>query len=176
VVVSGFELLSRTVQNGNELVEVSATYSADIFTEDGGVPGDFVGQLSMPGTLQFLYVGRVPEVNPLGTFVTELTDFSFTGMLFGNTFEVKRDPGKTSGGTTTIQQATFVPPITYEVSGTLEVFSLFSFNGSPFMEAPPQTTELSPAPVVIPEPGSGPVAGALLACVVGFAWRRRRIR
>jgi hypothetical protein len=47
--------------------------------------------LAIPGTAQFLYVGRDPAVNPLGTFVTQLTDFSFSGELNGNTFDVKRN-------------------------------------------------------------------------------------
>ena len=125
--VSGFEVLERTVENDNELVVVSATYSADIFTDNGGVPGAFLGHLSLLGRATFTYLGRDPSVNPLGTFTTQLTNFVFQGMLNGNTFEVKHDPEKTSTGSTTILPATFVTPVTYAVSGSLEILAFYSF-------------------------------------------------
>ena len=133
--VSDFEILTSTTVSGNQVVNVNAVYSADIYTDVGGVPGTLLGHLAIPGTAQFLFVGRDPAVNPLGTFVTQLTDFSFSGELNGNTFDVKRNTANTSAGSTTILQAT-LDPVTYEVSGTLEIFALYSFNGSPFMPGP----------------------------------------
>jgi hypothetical protein len=173
--VSNFDIMTSTVDNGNEFVVVGATYSADIFTDSGGLPGAFLGHLSLSGTAHFTYLGRDPGVNPLGTFTTELTDFAFQGMLNGNTFEVKQDPGKTSTGWTTILEATDIPPITYAVSSSLEIFALYSFNGSPFMTAPPRTADLNPVPQPIPEPGSGVLVGTLVG-VVGIASRCRRVR
>jgi hypothetical protein len=85
-------------QSGNEVVTVDASYSADVFTDNDGVPGTFIGVLSLSGTAAFTYVGRDPSVNPLGTFVTELKAFDFTGMLNGNSFEVKQNPGSASMG------------------------------------------------------------------------------
>jgi hypothetical protein len=169
--VSGFEVLSHAVVDGNEVVQVSAIYSADIFTSDAGAPGGFLGHLSMPGTVHFLYAGRDPSVNPLGTFDTELTDFAFSGMLNGNTFAVTRNPAHTSGGSTTILPVPAIPRIAYEVSGSLEIFALYSFNGSPFLPAPPRTAELSQ----VPEPASGVVAAVILLAA-GVASRRRRCR
>jgi len=171
--VSDFELRSRTVVDGNEFVEVSANYSADIFTNDGGDPGAFLGHLSLSGTAHFLYVGRDPAVNPLGTFPTELTDFGFSGILNGNTFEVKRNPANTSAGSTTILPHTFVPPITYQVNGSLEIFALYSFNGSPFLPAPPRTAEVNPVPAA-PEPATLGLVGMGLVTIGIRAWRRRR--
>jgi hypothetical protein len=170
--VSVFNILTHTVENVNELVEVSATYSADIFTDIAGMPGVFLGHLTLLGTADFTYFGRIPSENPLGTFATELTDFSFQGTLNNNTFEVKKDPGKASTGSTTILQVGFEPP-TYEVSGSLEIFALYSFNSSPFMTAPPRTADLVPAPVPIPEPGLGVLAGSLLVAVIVTSHRRR---
>ncbi len=153
--VSGFEILTSTMVGSDQLVAASAFYSADIFTDVGGAPGSFLGHLSIPGTAHFLYVGRNPAVNPLGTFLTELTDFNFSGMLNGNTFEVKRSAASTSGGSTTILQAT-IQPVTYEVSGSLEIFAPYSFNGSPFMPAPPRTADSESGPDAGPRAGDGP--------------------
>ena len=135
--VSGFNILTRTIQNGNEVVLVNAIYSADVFMENGGLPSDFLGHLSLSGSARFTFVGRDPSVNPLGAFVTEITDFVFQGTLNGNTFEVKQDPAKKSVGLTTILPATSVPPILYSVSGSLELFAEYSFNGSPFTARSP---------------------------------------
>jgi hypothetical protein len=173
--VSGFNILTRTMVDGNEQVDVSATYMADIFTESGGLPDVFVGRLSLPGTAQFTYLGRDPSVNPLGTFVTELTDFVFEGMLNGNTFEVKQNPEKTSKGLTTIVQSPD-PPIRYSVSGSLEIFALFSFNGSPFMQAPPRMAGLDQAPEPVPEPASSFLAGSILVALVVLSSRSRRLQ
>jgi hypothetical protein len=122
--------------------------------------------------MHFSYLGRDPSVNPLGTFTTEVTDFGFQGMFGGNTFEIKQDPGRASTGFTTILPTTVVPPINYAVSSSLEVFGLFSFNGSPFMPGPPRTAILTP----VPEPGSAFLAGSVLVGFIGIASRRRRFR
>jgi hypothetical protein len=167
--VSGFNIMTDTELSGNELVSVGANYSADVFTDSGGSPGTFLGHLSLSGTAQFTYVGRNPGVNPLGTFATDLTSFDFTGTLNGNTFEIKQDPGDPSTGSTTILESTFVPPIEFTVSGSLDIFAQFSFNGAPFVSAPERMTTLS----AVPEPGLG---GLVLAGVLGIAWRRRRVR
>jgi hypothetical protein len=171
--VSGFSIMSRTVQNGDELVVVDASWSADVFTESGGQPDAFIGHVSLPGTVHFSYLGRDPSVNPLGTFTTVLTDFHFQGMGFGNTFEIRRNPAQTSGGSTTILPLSVVPPIEYAVSGSLDVFGLFSFNGGPFMVAPPRRAVLTAA---IPEPGFGVLVGSILVGFIGIASRRRPFR
>ena len=168
--VSGFDIVSRTVDSGNELVVVNATWSGDVYTETGGLPDTFIGHLTLPGTVHFAYLGRDPSVNPLGTFTTEITDFAFQGMLLGNTFEIKQDPARTSTGSTTILPIAFVPPIQYSVSSSLEVFGLFSINGGPFMQAPPR----SPILIAIPEPASGTLAGVMLAGIIGLASLRHR--
>ena len=173
-IVSDFEILSSTVEDGNEIVSVGARYSADIFTNNGGLPGSFLGHLSLTGTALFTYFGRDPSVNPVGTFITELTDFAFQGMLNGNSFEIRQHPDKASTGSTTILAVTFDPPIMYGVSGSLEIFARYSFNGSPFMEAPPRTAGLNPAPEAIPEPAFGVLAGTILAGIIGISSRRRQ--
>jgi len=172
-IVFGFNVTQRQEVSGNEVVDTTATYSADIFTNNSGVPGVFLGHLIMAGTAQFTYTGRNPAIQPLGPWPTELTAFDFQGTLGGNTLEVKKDPLKASTGITDISFNSAGPPITYKVSSSLEIFSLFSFNGGPFMEAPPRTASLIPSPQVVPEPASGALAGLLLAGMAGIASRRR---
>ena len=170
--VSGFNIVSRAVSGGDELVAVTANYSADIFDNNGGIPGSFLGHLSLPGTAEFKYVGRDPSVNPLGTFTTELVEFSFQGMLNGNTFDIQQDPANTSTGSTTIAQNTFVSPITYAVSGSLAIFAVYSFNGSPLTPAPIRNPDLTE----VPEPELSFLAGLVLFGMIGIASRRRLIR
>jgi hypothetical protein len=169
--VSDFSVITDAEKSGNELVVTGATYSANVFTDAGGSPGAFLGHLSLSGTADFTYVGRNPSVNPLGLFTTDLTNFDFSGMLNGKTFEVKQNPGSASTGSTTILESTFVPPIEYTVSSSLDVSGEFSFNGSPFMTTPGRMTTLTTA---IPEPASGALLGSLL--LLWIASRRRRVQ
>lgn len=166
--VSGFDVITRTLQNGNELVGVTANYSADIFTDNGGIPGTFLGRLIMPGTALFTFIGRDPAINPLGIFTTNLSDFAFSGMLNGNTFEVRQDPGRTSTGLTTILPTSVLSPITYTVSGFLEIAALYSFNGASFVVAPPRVSDVSE----IPEPAFGVIAGLILVSFMAIVSRR----
>ena len=172
-VVFGFNVINRQQVGGNEVVDTNATYSADIFTNNGGVPGVLLGHLMMTGTAQFTYFGRNPAIQPLGPWPTELTDFDFQGTLLGNTFEVKIDSTNASTGTTTILFNSLGPPVTYIVSGSLDVFALYSLNSGAFTAAPPRTATLIPSPQVVPEPASGALAGSLLAGMAGIASRRR---
>jgi hypothetical protein len=157
---------------GNEVVDVNATYSATLFTDNGGVPGTKLGQLILPGTVQIMYIGRNPAINPLGTFDTELSAFDFSGMFAGNTFEIKKDPSMDSGGDTTILVNSTGPPVTYAVSGDINILAMYSFNGGPFTPAPARPGTLVPS--AIPEPGLRVLAGILLAGMAGIASRRRR--
>ena len=166
--MSGFDVVSRTVTNGDQLVVANAAWSADVFTENGGLPDTFLANVAFPGTMHFTYLGRDPAVNPLGTFTTIITDFDFQGAFGGNTLAITRDPGKISMGSTTILPAGIIPPVSFTVSSSIEVFGLFSFNGSPFMPGPPRAATLTP----IPEPGFAVVAGLILAGLIGIASRR----
>jgi hypothetical protein len=84
-------------------------------------PAALLGSCHYPEPLSSLIWGRDPSVNPLGTFVTELTGFDFTGVLNGNSFEVTENSGSPSTGSTTINEATMVPPIEYSVTSSLDI-------------------------------------------------------
>ena len=168
--VSGFSNLVHTQNGGNEQVTADAIYSADIYTDNGGTPGSFIGTLLMTGFVNLTFAGRNPSVNPLGTFTTVFTDFSFAGLLGGNTFAVKRDPGQTSGGTTTINQFSVGPPVEYSVTSSISLFAQYSFNGSPFTSAPERLGELVP----VPEPGTGALGLSALSVLVAAVRKKRQ--
>lgn len=84
--VGGFANIVRQQIGGDEVVMADASYSADIYTIDGGSPGTLIGTLLMSGTVEMVYKGRNPGVNPLGVFETILADFSLAGELGGNSF------------------------------------------------------------------------------------------
>lgn len=168
-VVNQFQVVSHSAVSGNEIIEVTAVYTADIYTEVNGDPAVLMGQLVMNGTAQFILVGRNPAVNPLGEFQTRLADFAFSGALNGNTFELKANPAMESSGTTAILPYNLTPPIFYAVEGSMTVNALFSVNGGPFLVAPPRTAALNE----IPEPSSGVLSGVLLAGLVGTMLGKR---
>jgi hypothetical protein len=64
-VVSGFSPITDTEQNGNEVVTVNAIYLAGVYTDNGGVPGSFIGQLSLSGTAEFTYMGTRSQCEPV---------------------------------------------------------------------------------------------------------------
>lgn len=167
--VSGFTNLTHTISSGNELVTADATYSADIYTDNSGTPGTFIGTLVMSGFINFTYSGRNPSINPLGTFATIVSDFGFVGTLGGNAFEIRQNPGQTSAGFTTINQFSVGPPVSYIVSSSVGIFAQYSFNGSPFVDAPERTGSLT----AIPEPGTGSAAMAAIAGVALAALKKR---
>jgi hypothetical protein len=57
--------ITDTEQNGNEVVTVNATYLAGVYTDNGGVPGSFIGQLSLSGTAEFTYMGARSQCEPV---------------------------------------------------------------------------------------------------------------
>jgi hypothetical protein len=167
--IGDFVTTSDTEVGGNEVVAATAGYSADVYTNNHGMPGTFVGDLSLDGTIDVTYVGRNPAVNPLGTFTTLITDFHFSGMLNGNTLEVIQNPSIPSTGSTTILEITFSPPILYSVSSSVDLNGEFNFNGTGFMTAPTRTATLTP------EPGFGGLAASIMIGILGIASRRVRI-
>jgi hypothetical protein len=168
-IIGDFVRTSDTQVGGNEVVDVTAGYSADVYTNNHGMPGTFVGDLLMTGTVNITYVGRNPAVNPLGTFSTLVTSFDFSGTLNGNTIEFTQNPSIPSTGSTTINQATFSPPILYTVSSSIDFNGEYNFDGTGPMPAPTRTGTLTP------EPGFGALAASILV-VLGIASRRFRIR
>jgi hypothetical protein len=154
----------------NEQVVVQAGYAAKVYNE---MTNAFIGTVNLDGTVTFVYEGRNPMTNPLGTFETDVTNFLFTGTFNGVMFELEENPNKTSGGTTSIFEATFTPPIEYRVSSQLTLWGEYSIAGSPFM-VPPNGGGVSTTLVGTPEPGYMALAGTLLIGILGAGLRRSR--
>lgn len=155
----------------DQQVVVEAGYSANVYNE---MTNAFIGTVNLDGTVTFVYEGRT-SLMPLGSFTTDVTNFSFTGMFNGKMFALEEnpDPTKHSGGTTSIFEATFTPPIEYRVSSTLTLWGEYRIGTSgPFM-IPPNGGKAT-ATLTTPEPGYMALAGTLLIGFLGAGLRRSR--
>jgi len=160
--ISDLTVISDTQVAGNEVAKVTALYTAVVTTDNGGSPGTPIAPVSLFGTMEFIYVGRDPVINPLGDFTTLVPSFDFTGVFNGNTQEVM---GTGTTGTTSISE---IAPGLYNVSSMLNFTAQFSVNGGPFIPAYANTGTLTS----VPEPGYWQIAAGLLAGVLAI--RRRR--
>jgi hypothetical protein len=140
--VSGFHILTETIAGGNELVETTALYTADVFQNNGGSPGALVGGLAVQGSMDFTYFGRA-SASQLGTFDAQITDFDFTGTFNTHTFTFRQAPGQPSLGQTTITE---VRDGLFQVSSFFAVFGEFSIDQGPFMPAPERDFTLAAVP------------------------------
>ena len=169
--ISGLTTITDNEIGGNEVVTASANYSANVYTDNSGTPGTFLGNLLMTGTIDVTYIGRDPAINPLGTFTTDVTDFDFTGMLNGNTIEFVQNPGIPSTGSTTILVNSVTPIVEYSVSSSVDLNGEYNFNNTGLMTAPVRTATLTG----VPEPGTETAVGSVLL-LLGIASRRFRTR
>jgi hypothetical protein len=155
---------------GNQFVTVTGTTDADVFQNNGGVPGAPIGSLILSGTLSITYVGRSSDTQ-LGSFPSIMNSFDFTGVFNSHTIVTRLTPGQTSTGVTTISEV----PVeqAFLVDSFFDVFAGVSVDGGPFMPQPERHAVLE-SPV--PEPAN---IGLALPCLVAFAalaWQRRRLR
>ena len=162
-------LVVRTSQivAGDQFVTATGTTDADVFQNNGGVPGAPIGSLILSGTLSITYVGRSSDTQ-LGSFPSILTSFDFMGLFNSHTIVTRLMPGQTSNGVTTISKV--AGEQAFLVDGFFDVFAGVSVDGGPFMPQPERHAVLE-SPV--PEPANIRLA---LPCVVGFgafAWQRR---
>lgn len=166
--IFGFHNTSDQLVGGNEQVVTTAIFAGDVYQNNVGTPGAFLGALAAPGTLDITYFGR-NFTTPLGTFNAEITDFMFAGSLNGHTFESMRNPSQTSSGQTTITQ---LPGGEYRVSSFFDVFSELSIDGRPFVPEPERVEVLTGE---IPEPGTATFGflGAGGLCLLRFRRSRR---
>lgn len=162
---SGFTNTLDQLSGGNELVTTDAQFMSDVYANNGGAPGAFLGTVSTTGTLHITYFGR-SLTTPLGTFNAQITNFMFSGTFNGHTFVVQQSPVNDSTGQTTINQTSSGM---YQVSSFFDVFGQFSIDGAPYVAGPGVHTEVS----AVPEPGTAGAALSGMAALCGLALRRR---
>jgi hypothetical protein len=168
--VSGFHNTSDMVVGGDEHVTSDATFSAQLFQNAGGSPGAFLGSLSAPGSLDFVFFGRT-LATPIGSFHSQITDFDFMGTFNGHQFEAKQNPAMPTTGVTTVTVVN--PQPLFEITSFFDVFAELSLDGGPFIPGPPRNTELTG---VVPEPATWPLVagGAAVMCAVALRRRGRK--
>jgi hypothetical protein len=162
--ISNFDVTSVSPNGGNEMVDTTALFTAQVFANVGGTPGAFLGTLSTTGTADFTFFGRMMS-EQLGTFTAQIDSFNFPGTFNMVPFDEMNNPNRTSTGTATISRLSNGQ---YDVSSSFDIFGELSVNGSAPVPGPGTTATLA-----TPEPSSW----ALLITVVGlFAWKMRRTR
>src|SRR5215467_10291225 len=105
---------------GNQFVTVTGTTDADVFQNNGGVPGAPIGSLILSGTLSITYIGRSSDTQ-LGSFPSILTSFDFMGLFNSHTIVTRLTPGQTSNGVTTISKV--AGEEAFVVDGFFDVFA-----------------------------------------------------
>src|SRR5271169_4358319 len=97
----GFTGTTSMVGGGGQSIDSSISLAADIYTDNNGVPGILIGQLSLGGPIGIFYSGRTSDTE-LGTFTSSLTELDLTGQFNSHTIELMLNPNVTSAGPTTV--------------------------------------------------------------------------
>jgi hypothetical protein len=166
--IGNLVVTSSQIVAGNQFVMATSTTDADVFQNNGGVPGGPIGSLMLVGTVSITYVGRSSDTQ-LGSFPSILTSFDFMGSFNSHTILTRLTPGQISTGVTTISKVAGAQA--FLVDSFFDVFAGVSVDGGPFIPQPKRNAVLE-SPV--PEPAN---IGLALPCVIGFAalaWQRRR--
>jgi MYXO-CTERM domain-containing protein len=183
--ISGFQITGDTISGGNELVQTTAVFSAEVLQNNLGSPGAPIGFVSLQGTVDFTWFNRT-DPDQTGTFTGQITGFDFAGQFNGNSFEFMQNPNEASTGSATVTEkignsqtiiwSPKVPfitsslPTSFQVTSFFDIFAELSLNGGPFVPGPDRDASLVSA---TPEPGSAGLALLSLLGVGGMALRRR---
>jgi len=159
----GFTGTTSMINGMGQAIDSNISFKASIYTDNGGLPGTFLGNLSMGGPIGIFYSGRTSD-SQLGTFTSTLTELNLTGTFNGHTIAVMLGIPPSSGPTTISQDGS-----QFLVSSFFDVFAEVSIDGGPFMQGPERTFTLTP----IPEPSTVSVMALGLAGVAASGLRRR---
>ncbi|MBI3837991.1 MAG: PEP-CTERM sorting domain-containing protein [Planctomycetia bacterium] len=115
------------------------------------------------GPVSVLVQGHGPAGSPTGTFQTEMLsmDLNLGGPM------IRESPTLASLGQTTI---TDIGGGMFHIDSFFDVFTELSLDGGQTWMPSEGSTHVS----LTPEPASVTMLGVGLACLVGYAWRRRR--
>ncbi|HVP55655.1 MAG TPA: PEP-CTERM sorting domain-containing protein [Candidatus Eisenbacteria bacterium] len=166
----GFTGTISTFDSSGQSVDSSITFTADVYTDNNGMPGTLIGPVTLGGPIGILYAGRMTDMD-LGTFSSSLTELDLTGMFNGHSIEIMLNPNMTSSGPTTVMTLDIAAPDgEFQVSSFFDVFTELSLDHGQFVPGPQRTFTLMP----IPEPGSISLLALGVAGVAGELRRRLR--
>ena len=157
----GFNGTTRSTDTSGESIDSNILFSADVYTDNNGQPGTFLGLLHLAGPIGIFYAGRTSD-SELGTFTASLTELDLTGTFNGHSIEVMLNT-PTSSGPTTITQVVSG----FRVSSFFDVFAEISIDHGAFVAGPERTFTLTP------EPGTVSLMALGLAGVTAGELRRR---
>jgi len=157
----GFTGTTSMINGMGQAIDSNISFTASIYTDNGGKPGTFLGNLSMGGPIGIFYSGRTSD-SQLGTFTSTLTELNLTGMFNGHSIAIMLGIPPSSGPTTISQDGS-----EFLVSSFFDVFAEVSIDGGPFMQGPERTFNL------VPEPSTVSVMALGLAGVAASGLRRR---
>jgi len=154
----GFTGTTSIFAGGGQSIDSSISLTSEIYTDNGGSPGAFLGSLDLSGPIGILYSGRTDNTE-LGTFTSTLTELDLTGTFNGHSIEVMLTATPSTGPTTVSQDGS-----DFRVSSLFDVFAEVSIDHGPFVSGPERTFNLTP----VPEPGTLVMFGSALIGLVGI--------
>jgi hypothetical protein len=161
--LGNFTGTSSMINSMGQAIDSSVTMTAGIYSNNGGVPGTFLGNLMLGGPIGILYSGRTSDTD-LGTFTSTLTELDLTGTFNGHSIEVMLASTPSSGPTTVAPSGG-----DFLITSFFDVFAEISIDHGAFVPGPPRTFTLT-----TPEPGSISLLALGLVGVTGEL--RRRVR
>lgn len=172
--VSNFSMV--TTFGSDESADGTALFTGDLYQNNHGNPGMFVGHLSVTATVGLDYANRTTPTET-GDFFTTLTEFDFSANVANHTFmgrlasEDPLNPGPASTGDTDLSQISGQDR--WIVSGDLTIYAELKVDNSPFTAGPMRFADIEAT--AVPEPSA---AWLLLTGVAGVfvAARLRRSR
>ncbi len=168
ITISNFVLTNTPKPGPDELTASDVTLTADVFTNNGGMPGSPINSIVMTGSVDITYFGRTTPTAQ-GTFDAQITSLDLSGTFMGLTgshsVDAQLNPNQSSTGITTVQE---IGKGMFQISSFFDVYAELSIDSGPFVPGPPRTLDL------VPEPASG--ALMLGACLVFGSLTIRRLR
>ena len=84
--LSGFTGTTSIFGSSGQSIDSSISLISNVYTDNGGNPGAFLGSLDLFGPIGILYSGRTSDTE-LGTFDLTLTELDLTGTFNGHSVE-----------------------------------------------------------------------------------------
>ncbi len=163
----GFTGTTSIFNGSGQSIDSSISLTSNVYTDNGGNPGAFLGSLHLFGPIGILYSGRTSDTE-LGTFLSTLTELDLTGTFNGHLIELMLTAQPSIGSTTVTPDGS-----DFRVSSFFDVFAEVSIDHGAFVPGSERTFVLTPVPEPVPEPATLTLLSIGLAGL-GFSRRRKR--